>query len=51
MAGLGIGTHCIVSFSQVPTQSPGNHLIMKNAPHKTTKALHIMLKNKAPHLM
>ena len=49
---LNSGAHCIVEFSQAPTQTPGNHhLIMKNAPHTTTKAPHIMMTNKAPHIM
>ena len=40
--------HCIVEFSKAPTQTPGNlHLIMKNAPHITTKEPRIMMTNKA----
>ena len=36
----------------VLAQTSGNHhLIMKNAPHITTKVPRIMMTNKAPHIM
>ena len=44
----------IFDFSKDLTQTPGNHhlmLIMKNAPHITTKAPRIMMTNKAPRIM